>query len=132
MKARDKTIRFFFFQKSYSNISVRFGWKGSGQLSSQTHRSWKQISGIKRCFLDSLLYWVHICIQWMKPEWLKDQHRFNRYKFTRFVFREHPSCLINFTAWYDALSVTVYVYVNYRASIVTLVPDNHAFVQRNL
>lgn len=54
------------------------------------------------------------------------------YKFTRFVFREHPSCLINFAARYDSLSVNVYAYVNYRTSIVTLVPDNRAFVERNL
>lgn len=86
---------------------------------------------------DSLLYCthnrgIHTCVLDEIRMGAKTNTVSTAYKFTRFVFREHPSCLINFAARYDSLSVNVYAYVNYRTSIVTLVPDNRAFVERNL
>lgn len=132
-KARDKTIRFLFFQKSYSLVRFKERLKKQRTFFSNWNRSRNKYLELS----DSLLYCTHNGgIHTRVLDEIRMGAKTNTvstaYKFTRFVFREHPSCLINFAARYDSLSVNVYAYVNYRTSIVTLVPDNRAFVERNL
>lgn len=112
----------------------RKGWKSRGVT---FFSNWNRSRSKYLELSDSLLYCthngrIHTCVLDEIRMGAKTNTVSTAYKFTRFVFREHPSCLINFAARYDSLSVNVYAYVNYRTSIVTLVPDNRAFVERNL